>query len=150
MTRLALLHLAILTTLMMDPSAETGIGSVLGRDHAVATQVAVGLEIVETVPPSRLVGVPNEANRFKLGDAVKVRVASVNLEEAKIDFEWVRDKSNGDTEKSKKRKKSNDKGKSKSGVKLTPASSRKSSNKSSPSDRPKLAKKDRNRRKNQK
>ncbi len=89
-------------------------------------------------------------HRFKLGDAVKVRVASVNLEEAKIDFEWVRDKSNGDTEKSKKRKKSNDKGKSKSGVKLTPASSRKSSNKSSPSDRPKLAKKDRNRRKNQK
>ena len=70
-------------------------------------------------------------HRFKLGDRIIVRLTSVNLEEAKIDFELIRDNSDGKTDKLKARTEPKDKGKSKSGKKSPKTQSNKSSNQSS-------------------
>ena len=81
---LAVLKLAVLAALVMDPGAEAGVGLVLGRDHAVAVDGLVGLEVVEAVPPGGLVRVPDEANGLELGDAGLGHVGLATLDEEHV------------------------------------------------------------------
>mmetsp|Transcript_11181 Transcript_11181/g.31529 ORF Transcript_11181/g.31529 Transcript_11181/m.31529 type:complete len:203 (-) Transcript_11181:464-1072(-) len=68
----------------MDPGAEAGVGLVLGGDHAVAVDGLVGLEVVETVPPRGLVGVPDEADGLELGDPGLGHVGLAALDEEHV------------------------------------------------------------------
>ena len=81
---LAVLELAVLAALVVDPGAEAGVGLVLGGDHAVAVDGLVGLEVVEAVPPRGLVGVPDEAYGLELGDPGLSHVGLASLDEEHV------------------------------------------------------------------